>query len=115
MKKGAVLMIYNLPPEALALVKKHNIRAGLKGYPSNTEEALKMIDSASEMGLEMVCISEHLIDENLLAYAKKSDIWLLPWTASKPKPERWQKMVDWGAGGLITAWVGWSTENLKAY
>lgn len=112
-QNGAVLMIYNAPPGAIKIIKDNNIRVGLKGYPRSSEGVRVMVDKASEKEFEMVCVSAHLLNEEIIAYSNNVNVWLLPWTAARPNLEQWQNMVDWGSGGLITAWVGWSEVNLK--
>ena len=98
-----------------SIIKDNNIRAGLKGYPGSKEAVRAMVEHASSIKFEMICVNISFMDPEIINYSKSMNIWHLPWTTAKPWPfpEDWQNVVNWGAGGLITAWPGWATDNLR--
>ena len=109
---GAVLMTYQVPEGVADYLRDSNVRAGIKGYPSSETEARRMIDLAAESGFEMMCVNITLMSPELIEYSESKGIWQLPWALNEYEFPYWQNMIDWGAGGLITAYVNWANQHL---
>jgi hypothetical protein len=110
---GAVLMIYQVPDGIADYLRESNIRAGIKGYPSSESEARRMIDLAAESGFEMMCVNITLMSPELINYSESRGVWQMPWALNEYEFPYWQNMINWGAGGLITAYVNWANQYLE--
>lgn len=101
---GAVIMMYRAPQAAVDLVKQNGIRAGMKGYPSSSQQAKAMVDEAHQHGFELVCMNIAYMNKDFLDYSKSLGVWQLAWEGGEVPHEQWKVLADEGLGGLITVY-----------
>ena len=101
-ERGAVLFLYQVTPEALDLVHRNGIRAGIKGYPRSRAAAEEMVATAKANGFEAICIHIIYVDRQMLAYSQARGIWHLTWELNERTPEQWRRLTDHGLTGLLT-------------
>jgi glycerophosphoryl diester phosphodiesterase len=101
-QRGAVLFLYQVTPEALDLVRRNGIRAGMKGYPSSRAAAEAMVDAAKANGFEAICIHITYVDRQMLAFSRARGVWHLAWELNERTPRQWRRLTDQGLTGLLT-------------
>jgi glycerophosphoryl diester phosphodiesterase len=100
-QQTAVLMLYQAPPDSLLAIRKHQLRAGLKGYPKAASETLEMVERASALGFEMLSVNAEHVTLELLADSTRRGVWHLPWSTDASAYDHWRALAKAGAGGLI--------------
>jgi glycerophosphoryl diester phosphodiesterase len=100
-QQSAVLMMYETPPASLTAVYKQDLRAGLKGYPEDTEDTQRMVEFASTLGFELLCVNAEYVTTDILTTSAQRGIWHLPWSTDSTQADHWRELAEGGAGGLI--------------
>jgi glycerophosphoryl diester phosphodiesterase len=104
--QSVVIMTYATPAAVARLRDATDIRAGLKGYPRTTRDALRMNRTAAANGFELVCIG---IDQATVAVVKdaaRRGVWHLPWAGTETVLATLRRAAAGGIGGVITARYG---------
>ena len=101
-ERGAVLFLYQVTPETLDLIRRHGIRAGMKGYPRSRTAAEDMVDAAKANGFEAICIHITYVDRRMLGYSQARGVWHLTWELNEKTPAQWRWLTDHGLTGLLT-------------
>jgi glycerophosphoryl diester phosphodiesterase len=101
-ERGAVLFLYQVTPEALDLIRRNGVRAGMKGYPQSLAAARAMVDAAQANGFEAICIHITYVDRRMLTYSRARGVWHLTWELDERTPEQWRRLTDEGLTGLLT-------------
>ena len=99
-QKDVVLMVYKIPPQLRTLIRKYNLRLGLKGYPRKRKQVKAMIKMAADNRMELICIKVEYISRRIIRKSAKQGIWVLGWDTGK-NINKWKKLASWGLGGLI--------------
>ncbi len=101
-ERGAVLFLYQVTPETLDVIRRHGIRAGMKGYPKSRTAAEDMVDAAQANGFEAICIHITYVDRRMLGYSQARGVWHLTWELNEKTPAQWRWLTDHGLTGLLT-------------
>ncbi len=101
-KRGAILFLYQVTPEAADLIRRHGIRAGMKGYPTSRPAAEGLVDAAKANGFEAICIRITYVDRRMLDYSLDRGVWHLTWELNEKTPAQWRRLADLGLTGLLT-------------
>jgi len=97
----AVMMVYQAPEPVLRIIRRHSLRAGLKGYPTSRQEAELVVHQASALGLEMACLKAQQLTAELVRDSIDLGVWHLPWSVNPDELPHWRQLAEAGAGGLI--------------
>jgi glycerophosphoryl diester phosphodiesterase len=97
-----VLMVYDTPGAAQRLSAEPDIRGGLKGYPTTTDEALRMNHLAAFYGFELVCVSVELATGEIAKDAARLGVYQLPFADLDTDLGLLKTRAATGIGGLIT-------------
>ena len=92
----ALAMQMVLKPETLDVIRRHGIRAGMKGYPKSRTAAEDMVDAAQANGFEAICIHITYVDRRMLGYSQARGVWHLTWELNEKTPAQWR----WLSGQL---------------
>ncbi|HEX9621315.1 MAG TPA: glycerophosphodiester phosphodiesterase family protein [Polyangiaceae bacterium] len=101
----AVLMLYAPTPASLAVLERHELRAGLKGYPESAAAARALARQAFALGFELVCVNSRQVTPELIREAGALGVWYLPWS-TELDVRHWAELAANGAGGLIVLHAG---------
>jgi glycerophosphoryl diester phosphodiesterase len=97
----AVMMVYQAPSPVLRIIRRHSLRAGLKGYPLTEQDAELLVHQASALGLEMACLKAEHLTAALVRDSIDLGVWHLPWSVNRAELPHWRELAEAGAGGLI--------------
>lgn len=100
-----VFMVYDASREIVSQLHDAEARGGLKGYPTNVEETLRMNRAAQSARLELVCVNLSYVTERVIADAAGRGVWHLAW-GGEPDLATLQRLASRGLGGLITTQYG---------
>jgi len=100
-RTDVVVMLYGVSPEALTVVRRRHLRAGIKGYPASVRDTERMVREASENGFEMVCVNSEFVTPELVAQSAELGVWHLPWSIRPDQVEHWQRLARAGVGGMV--------------
>ena len=98
-ERGAVLLVYQVTPAVVAVLRDNGIRAGMKGYPDSRRSAKAMVRAARRHGFELVCIRITYVDKRMLAYSRARDVRHLSWELGERTPRQWARLADRGPLG----------------
>jgi len=101
-ERGAVLLVYQVTPAVVDVLRDNGIRAGLKGYPDSRRSAKAMVRAARRHGFELVCIRISFVDKRMLAYSRARGVRQLSWELGERTPRQWARLADRGLWGLLT-------------
>ncbi len=98
----AVVMLYDIDEASAQLLAEREIRGGIKGYPSDPESVMAMIEEAEEHGLEMMCINASNLTPEQVHESARRGVWQLPWDhAEESNIPHWEDLIEAGIGGMI--------------
>ncbi len=101
-ERGAVLLVYQVTPAVVDVLRDNGIRAGLKGYPDSRRSAKAMVRAARRHDFELVCIRISFVDKRMLAYSRARGVGQLSWELGERTPRQWARLADRGLWGLLT-------------
>ena len=101
-ERGAVLLVYQVTPAVVDILRDNDIRAGMKGYPDSRPAAKAMVRAARHHGFELVCIRISFVGPTMLAYSRTRSVRHLSWELGERTPRQWARLADRGLWGLLT-------------
>lgn len=99
--RDAVLMLYETPPDFVAPIRQHRLRAGVKGYPEDGTQTLEMVRRAAALNFELVSVNAEHVTADIIAESARLSVWHLPWSTDASQASHWRALAGAGAGGLI--------------
>jgi hypothetical protein len=127
-RDDAIVMLYRITPDVIYLLKKNNIRCGMKGYPKDDKGVMQLIDLAFSLGCELVCVEYKYLHGGIMDYSGKSilnnniniphykfqqaimimmihiaklGIWHLAWAVGTPNTNKLTYLASKGMAGVI--------------
>ncbi len=94
-------MVYQAPDPVQRIIRRHALRAGLKGYPDSEQGAELLVHQASALGFEMACVKAEHLSAELVRDSLDLGVWHLPWSVNRAELPHWRQLADAGAGGMI--------------
>jgi len=114
-RDSAIIMIYNITPEIIDLIKENHIRAGLKGYPCSKKETMTLVKVAACYGFELVCVPLSQVSARIIKDSADMGVWHLDWYIDKPNIFFWRSLIKEGLGGIISPYYRLVEEQASSY
>ena len=108
----AVLMVYRAPNEVVDLKLQHDIRMGLKGYPTTDGQTREMLDDAARLGFELICVNIKWVTPQVIADSAARGVWHLAWDTGLAV-DTWTERARAGLGGLINQHIDVVREQVE--